>query len=278
MIQQRRFFTTILILLLGLQSLSLAYYLREQRALAAYVGKVADPGLPRSEQVKAIVLSLKDKSGDGNEGYFLLPVFRFLRPTPWQVIENGGDCGDRSRLVIELLRLRGIHASKWALYNAQGESKHAVVQADVESGDMVVDPLFGIWFPKSQGGYYGIRELRQDPGILIRRLEELRAKGLRPGAARLEFYEINDYIYGNARTINWNKSFIMKSVYWALHGLLGVRADQIGRPAFVEEPPLMVIYGVAVLELVLILVWFIMTRNRNQVAAKSYPSQTHATL
>jgi hypothetical protein len=278
MIRQRTFFITILILLLGLQSLSLAYYLSEQRVLAAYVGRVADPGLPRSEQVKAIVLSLKDKSGEGNEGYFLLPVFRFLRPTPWQVIENGGDCGDRSRLVIGLLRLRGIRASKWALYNAEGESKHAVVQADVESGDMVVDPLFGIWFPKSQGGYYGIRELRQDPGILTRRIEELRAKGLRPGAARLDFYEFNNYIYSNARTINWNKSFIMKSVYWALHGLLGARADEISRPSFVEEPPLMVIYGVAVLELVLILAWLLMTRRRNQVATKSHPSHPRSAL
>ncbi len=72
MIRQRRLFVTILVLLLGLQTLSLAYYLREQRALVAYVGNLADPRLPPSEQVKALVLSLRDKSGDGNDGYFLL--------------------------------------------------------------------------------------------------------------------------------------------------------------------------------------------------------------
>ena len=272
MIRQRRLFVTILVLLLGLQTLSLAYYLREQRALVAYVGNLADPRLPPSEQVKALVLSLRDKSGDGNDGYFLLPFFRFLRPTPWQIIENGGDCGDRSRLVIALLRLRNIRASKWALYNTEGESKHAVVEAHVESGNMVVDPLFGIWFPKVQGGYYGIRELRQDPSILTHRIEELRAKGLRPGAARLEFYEFNDYIYSNARTINWNKSFILKSAYWVLDGILGGRADEIGRPVFVEEPPLMVIYGAAALELALIFAWFILARRRKQVAARLHPS------
>ena len=271
MIRRRRFFVTILILLLVLQSVSFVYYLREQRVLAAYVGRVADPGLPPSEQVKALVLSLKDKSGDGNDGSFLLPVFRFLRPTPWQVLENGGDCGDRSRLLIALLRPRGIHASKWALYNAQGESKHAVVQADVESGDMVADPLFGIWFPKPQGGYFGIRELRQDPSILTQRIGELRANGLRPGAARLEFYEFNDYIYSNARTINWNKSSILKSTYWVLHGILGGRANEIGRPAFVEEPALMVIYGSAAFELALLLAWVIMARYRKRVVARIHP-------
>jgi len=272
MTRQRQFFVTILVLLVGLQSVSLAYYLREQQVLAAYVARVVGPGLPPSEQVKALVLSLRDKSGEGNEGYFLLPVFRFLRPTALQVIENGGDCGDRSRLLIALLRLRGIQSAKWALYNGAGESKHAVVQAQVESGDMVADPLFGIWFPKAQGGYYAIRDLRQDPAILPQRIEELRAKGLRPGAARLEFYEFNDYIYDNARTINWNKIFIMKFTYRALHGILGAKADDIARPAFVEEPPLMVILGAAALELALILAWIVLARRRKQVYTRSQPS------
>jgi hypothetical protein len=278
MIRQRWFFVTILVLLVGLQSASLAYYLREQRVLATYVGRVVGPDLPASEQVKALVLSLKDKSGEGNDGYFLLPVLRFLRPTPLQVIENGGDCGDRSRLLIALLRLRGIHASKWALYNAAGESKHAVVQAKVESGEMVADPLFGIWFPKPQAGYYAIAELRQDPGILPQRIAELRAKGLRPGAGRLEFYEFNDYIYTNARTINWNKTFVMKFAYKVLHGILGRSADDIGRPAFVEEPALMVIIGAAALELALVFAWIILARRRKQVLAKGHFSRQQALL
>lgn len=276
MIRQRQFFVTVLVLLVGLQSASLAYYLREQRVLRAYVGGVVGSGLPPSEQVKALVLSLKDKSGEGNDGYFLLPVFRFLRPTPLQVIEKGGDCGDRSRLLIAMLRLRGIHASKWALYNAEGESKHAVVQAQVESGDMVADPLFGIWFPKARGGYYAIPELRRDPRILQQRIEELRAKGLRPGAARLEFYEFNEYIYTDARTINWNKSFIMKFAYRVLYAILRGKADDIGRPALVEEPPLMVISGAAALELVTIFAWIILARRRKQMLAKGHFSGQQA--
>jgi hypothetical protein len=263
---------TLLCALIGLQALSLTYYFREQTVLTAYINHVVSSSLPPSEQIKGVVLSLKDKPDDGNDSYFLLPFFRFLRPTPWQVIEKGGDCADRSRLVIALMRLRGIQASKWALYDAQGESRHAVVQADVESGKMVVDPLFGIWFPKPDGGYYAIPELKQDPAILTQRISELQAKGLRPGADRLETYRFDQYVYSNARTINWNKSGIFRISYSFLHRILGERVDDFRRPAFVEEPALMVVYGAAAFEVVIVLVWLVAERRRRRRTLRAPPN------
>jgi hypothetical protein len=249
--------------LVCLQLFSLAYYVREQRFLAAYLSRVADPSRPSSEQIKDVVLSLKEMSDANNDSYFLFPMFGFLRPTALQVIQHGGDCADRSRLVVALMRLRGISASKWALYNARGESVHAVVQADVESGNMVVDPLFGIWFPKPRsGGYYSILELRQDPNILSQRITELRAQGLEPGADRLEAYNSKDYIYSYARTINWNKSPIMKYSYGLLSWGMGRRVDELKRPAFAEEPPLMVVYGAGALESILLVLGFVLSRHK----------------
>jgi hypothetical protein len=230
--------------LVSLQLSCLVYYVQERRSLSAYLDSVSTPSLAATEQIKQVVSSLKNKPSEGNESYFLLPVFRFLRPTPRQVIENGGDCADRSRLLERLLQLRGISSSKWALYDAHGESVHAVIQADVESGKMVVDPLFGIWFPKPSGGYYAISDLKRDPGILRQRINELQAKGLKPGADSLASYDVDRYTYAHARTINWNKSAIMRYTYQLLHGLLGETADNLHRPAFVEEPPLLVFYGV----------------------------------
>ena len=246
--------------LVGLQLASVAYYLREQRTLAAYLNQVTQASQAPSEQAKEIILSLKDKPDDANDSYFLLPIFRPLRPTASQVIENGGDCADRSRLVITLLHLHGIHATKWALYNANGESKHAVVEADVESGKMVLDPLFGIWFPKPQGGYFAIRELRQDPNILLNRLKKLHAEKMHPGAGRLEFYPTNEYLYTNARTINWTKTAILRDTFSILHRMMGERANELHRPGFAEEPALMVIYGLAALETFLILLWLVIRR------------------
>jgi len=274
MTRRRWFLTVILAPFLALQSISLAYYIREQRSLTAYVDSVASPSLPPSEQVKAVVMSLRDKQGDTTDAFFMCPLFGFLRPTPLQVIERGGDCADRARLTITLLRLRGIHSSKWALYNSEGESKHAVVEADVESGKMVVDGLFGIWFPKPQGGYYAIRELKADPTILPRRIKELRAQNLQPGVAPLKFYPLDDYVYFHARTINWKKSAPMRLSYWVLHHILGQAVDDLARPAFVEEPPLMVIYGATGFEFVLIVGWLLVQRLRKRTA---YPRTKNGT-
>jgi|SRR5713101_9766899 len=139
-----------LIPLLALQVISLVYYVREHGSLTNYLSQVAEPSSLPSEQVKEIVLSFRDMPDAENDSYFLSPLFRFLRPAPPQVVEKGGVCGDRSRLLIALLRLRGIHSSKQALYNGQGQPTHCVVEADVESGKMVADPLFGLRFSVSQ--------------------------------------------------------------------------------------------------------------------------------
>ena len=72
-------------------------------------------------------------------------------------MEQGGDCADRSRLVIRMLRLHGIGASKWALYTKEMKSVHAVVELEAETGKMVADPDFGLWFPRPAEGIYGIR-------------------------------------------------------------------------------------------------------------------------
>jgi hypothetical protein len=256
-IGRRWWLTLLLVPLASLQLFCLLYYGQERRSLSAYLDSVSNPSLAATEQIKQVVSSLKDKPAEGNESYFLVPVFRFLRPTPEQVIENGGDCADRSRLLVRLLQLRGISSSKWALYDAHGESVHAVIQADVESGKMVVDPLFGIWFPKPTGGYYAIRDLKRNPGILRQRIDELRAQGLKPGADSLASYNVDRYTYAHARTINWNKSAIMRYSYQLLHGLLGETADSLHRPAFVEEPPLMIFYGILLLEVGLFMTWLL---------------------
>jgi len=263
------FFGAILTGTLGLQAASAVYYVREQAFLAKYIDRVAAPSLSSSEQVKRVVISLKNDPDVENDSYFLLPIFSSLRPTARQVIEDGGDCADRSRLLIALLRLRGIHGSKWALYNAHGESVHAVVEADVESGKMVADPLFGLWFPKSQAGFYNIHELKQDPTILPNRVAELRAQGIQPGVDRLQLYPLNEYIYANARTINWNKNVVLRGIYLVLHGILGERAGELGRPDFAEEPPLMVIYGMAALELVVLVAWLLLVKRSRKLAAQA---------
>ncbi len=257
--------------LLAMQLYALALYSREQRYLANLMAGIASPSLPADAQAKQILPFLRRKPVITNDSYFLLPVFGFLRATPRQVAEQGGDCSDRSRLMIALLHLRGVSASKWALYTPEMQPKHAVVEIETPQGKMVVDPLFGLWYPRPEGGYYGIEELRRDPSPFQQRILELRARHERPGAVKLEEYPLDRYIYRNARTFNWDKSSATRLLYGPMRGLLGERADRIPRPEWAEEPALSVAIGLGSAEAVLLIFGILVIRSRNRKR-----SATHA--
>jgi len=258
------------------QSLAIAVYFDDRRSLINLLDRITSPALPPSEQVKMIIRFLRDKPAALNDSYFLLPIFRFMRPTARQVAEQGGDCADRSRLLIRLLQLRNIKASKWALYSRDLRPQHAAVEVEVETGKMAVDPLFGLWFPHPYGGYYGINELKDEPSILQERIRYLRSRGEQPGVARLEEYPLDEYIYENARTINWDKSIQMQLLYLMLHWMVGQRINEIPRPAFVEEPAWMVVIGLIPLEAVILIAWLLAVRSRNAKRAEEGRSRITA--
>ena len=245
----------IVLLLVGVQGVALAVYWRDRRNLEALFDRIASPSLPPSEQAKLIANYLEMKSADTNNSYFLLPLLRFLRATAWQAAKEGGDCADRSRLMVALLQLRGIQASKWALYAPNGSPVHAVIELESEQGKMVVDPLFDMWFPRPGGGYYAIQDLEQNPEILRQRVLGLRASGEEPIGWAVNGYPLNRYVYDRVRTINWDKSTHMRVIYRVFYRFMGEGADRISRPFFVEWPSLMSVFGIGGLEALLLLVW-----------------------
>jgi hypothetical protein len=246
---------TLLAVLLTVQLVALGSYVRDSRYLVQLMDRLASRALPPSDQAKKVAAFIRDKSFDTNQSFFLLPVFMFLRATPRAVAEKGGDCADRSRLLVVLLGTHGIQASKWALYATPQRPVHAVVQLESEQGKMVVDSLYGLWFPRPKGGYYSIEDLRNDPGILQKRLEELRGNPSLPGNPLVERYPLNTHIYKYARSINWDKSAGMRFLYKSLYAFVGERVDYIRRPYWAEWPALMVIYLLAGLEGCLLLAW-----------------------
>jgi hypothetical protein len=261
MILAKRFLILVFVGLLVLQGVALYGYFRDQHGLNVLASQIASPQMPPSQQGKKILEFLrKIPNTDENEGYFLLPPFRVLRATAREVADQGGDCADRSRLLVTLLHLRGIRASKWSLYTPSGVPKHAVVEAEVETGKMVFDPLFGLWFPRPGGGYYGIAELRANPQILPQRVAELISRGERPGADGLEGYPLNQYYYGNARTINWDKSLLMRTMYRGLHSLIGDRANYIPRTYLAEQPALMIVASAGAFQCGILIVWLLVSR------------------
>jgi hypothetical protein len=238
----------LLVVCLAAQVALLVKYRRDQRYLLRILDGLVSAGAPASEQAKSALLIFKNRSDRENDSYFLLSIFAPLRATPAEVAVDGGDCADRCRLLITMLRLRGIRASKWALYSRDGHPKHAVVEAQVETGRMVLDPLFHLWFPRPTGGYYGMEDLRRDPDILRSRIAGLLPEGSTPYGDPIQGYPVDEYSYDHPRTLNWNKSFVFTTVYQFLHGLLGERVDTIPRPSFVEQPALVLVVLIGMLE------------------------------
>jgi len=243
------------------QAWSLLVYVDDQRFLESLMNTLARPTLSSSEQVMASLEFFRKLPVVNNDHqYFLLPIFGFLRPTPRQIVEGGGDCADRSRLLINLLHIRGIEASKWALYSENLIPEHAVVEVMMEKGKMVVDPLFGLVFPDGQGGYHNIHDLRSNSNILRSRLNQLQLTGVEFGAVAIEKYPLDRYIYQYARTINWDKNSMMKMLYVGFSLVFGNKVNEIPRPYIVEQPALMIFWGMMCVQMVFILLWLVVRR------------------
>lgn len=258
-----------LLCLAMLQIIALVDHSTEEEYLADVMDSIASSSLLASEQAIKVVEALKEKPDIDNSSYFLLPVFSFLRATPRQVMEQGGECGDRSRLVIRLLGTHGIKSSKWALYSKDMKPKHAVVEIKTENGRMVVDPLFGLWFPRPTGGYYGIRELRQSPQILSDRIESLIREGKHPGTSDLQVYPLEEYSYQHAMTVNWDKWIGMRTLYRSLSFIIGPTLDEFEKPALVEAPQLMVALLAGFLQVSLLIFCAIFVQPRRTLSRKT---------
>ena len=257
-----------------LQCISIIDYLNEEEYLLGLMDRVAPRSLPPSEQAIKVVESLKGlpvkdfSAMQQDSRYFLLPIFSFLRPMPRQVMEQGGDCADRSRLVIRMLRLHGIGASKWALYTKEMKSVHAVVELEAEAGKMVADPLYGLWFPRPDGGYYDIKELRQSSSILQGRIQTLLREGVRPGSSDLKSYPIDEYTYQYAKSINWEKWAVTWPLYKALSIIMGPSIDNFQRPMLVEAPQLMVVMMAALLQGGVLAAYVLAVKTRKRFGQK----------
>jgi hypothetical protein len=237
----KKLIVAIIIGLFLLQGYSLVHYLQEERYLAGLMDDIAPRSLPPSEQAIKVAEYANQLLAIQNHSYFLSPIFSFLRPTPRQVIEQGGDCGDKSRLVIRMLRLHEIEATKWALYTQDFRSVHAVVELKAETGKMVVDPDYGLWYPRPGGGYYEIKELRQSHSILDDRVQSLLHNGTHRRLSLLSSYPLDEYTYKYVKSINWEKWVGLYVFYDGLKLVVGSAIDDLNRPSFVEAPQLMVV-------------------------------------
>jgi len=174
-------------------------------------------------------------------------LFKRLRATPRQVLEGGGDCADKSRLLASMLRQIGLPATMAMCFHPEtGSPTHTLVETRLGPNDyMVVDPAFELHYPRPDGsGYFGILALRNDPQRLVRRVEHVQATT--PRFRPLHWYDPVEAGAAGMSTFNWNKDGATRLARDVLFLALGPHVYRLPRPAVLEEPKVAVATGLLI--------------------------------
>jgi hypothetical protein len=168
-----------------------------------------------------------------NHHYFIVPA---LGPTPTQVLEFGGDCADKSRLVAAMLSDLNIDAGLVMLSTCPHcEFIHTVVEARQERGRMVVDPIWNIDYPTPDGSsYLGVRDLA---GTKLGRERMAQLQRQRGPTDKIADMPATEATFDYALAINWDKNAVTVAIA-AILKLLGFSPETMFRPRFLEDPKL----------------------------------------
>ncbi|MCH7839925.1 MAG: transglutaminase domain-containing protein [Planctomycetes bacterium] len=214
-------------------------YRRDCNQLRTVAEKITADARSGSERVLALLHWVHVETGTAkNHSYFVLPT---LGATPIQVLHAGGDCADKSRLLSAMLREVGVPATMAMCFHpATGQPSHTIVEARTDpDAFMVVDPAFDLYFPRPDGsGYFGLLDLRREPAILLRRLDQLCDTA--PRTHPIHSYNRTQAVYDRAGSINWNRNWLMGFVRDRLLSGLGDDVYRLSRPVPFEEPKLFV--------------------------------------
>jgi hypothetical protein len=167
-----------------------------------------------------------------NSSYFLFPA---LGPTPIQVLERGGDCSDKSRLVAAMLNELGIDAGLVMISPCPHCGFiHSVVEARYQGGSMVVDPIWNIDYPAGDGRYFGVRDLAWRNRGVERVVELQRQRGEMDKIANMPATEAR---FEYAVAMNWDKNAVTQTAAETMR-LLGYQPEIMFRPRLLEDPKL----------------------------------------
>ncbi len=189
---------------------------------------------------------------DKNHHYFLVPA---LGPTPVQVIQHGGDCADKSRLVAAMLNNLGIDAGLVMISPCwYCGFIHTVVEARYEGGRMVVDPTWDIDYPSGDGGFLGVTDLA-GTNRGQERLAELRQQ--RETTDKIAHMPAADATFEYAVAINWDRDVVTRGIAATLQ-LIGYQPETSLRPRMLEDPKLFLILVLLATTTVIVLGSFVL--------------------
>ena len=153
-------------------------YTHEQRALSKFLDDrglsdpIVDP-IAAVRDLTAYLSTLPDGETTRRLRY-VNPLYGVLRARPIDVLQHGGFCGNKSRLLVALLGLRGIPARLSYIYNpaalATGKADQpyvtAFVEVRVDDRWIVADPLLGLVFHDGTGRPVTSADLAARPDLV----------------------------------------------------------------------------------------------------------------
>ena len=176
-----------------------------------------------------------------NNRYFIVPA---LGPTPIQVMEQGGDCSDKSRLVAAMLTSLGIGAGLVMISPCfHCDFIHTVVEAQYENGRMVVDPTWDVDYPAGDGLFLGVADLA---GTSHGRDRVVELQDQRAASDKIAHIPPDDAIFDYAVSMNWDRDIVTRRVAAALQ-LTGHPPEALFRPRVLEDPKLFLAVGLMII-------------------------------
>ena len=209
---------------------------RDNRELRAFGAPYLETDGSIGDAIAALTDAVYNKEGFAkNKGFFL---FKQLGPTPLQILEQGGDCADKSRLSAAILDEFGIDTTLVMLSPcADCPPGHTVFEARPNAERIASDPVYNIVFPSGDGQYHGVVALRNNPELLPERLDTLIEE--RGPQDKIAFYRAaaDGAHYGYPKTINLEKTAATRMLKSVLARFVD-DPELIRRPRLLEDPKL----------------------------------------
>jgi len=206
----------------------------ERARLRIVAEAVSGPARGEAERLTRLTAWVYQNGGFPRNRHYHL--WRKLGATPTSVLERGGNCQDKSKLLVVLLRELNIASSLAMLYQCQGcKPWHTVVFAETRDGWTIADPAFNMTFPDRPGGFHTIEELRAERALLERRLAELRAE--RGPADPINDYKSDVDHHALMTTVNWDKNALTRGAAGLIRAA-GAEPWSTPRPIFLDDPKL----------------------------------------
>lgn len=212
-------------------------YLNDSNRLRQIAQEAVGPDRGRPEQMLQRLNDwvFNNQGFAKNPHYFISPR---LGPTPVQVLESGGDCADKSQLLVAMLHAVGIPSTLVMLYTRDYEQPtHTVVETRLPGFRAVADPVWGVVFADGHGGLLGVTQLKEQHDQFEAGIQALAQE--RGPQSKVAYYPIEDESYRWPRTINWDRMLATRLVGSVL-GWVYPNPELVTRPRILSEPVLFV--------------------------------------